>query len=53
MSGELYDVTEFEKSLTQEEVDRFRDYMTQYHVIVLENKRLRALLVEHFIKLPD
>jgi len=46
-------VMEFEKSLTQEEVDRFRPYMTWWHIVALQNKRLRKLLEDNNIKVEN
>lgn len=43
-------ITEFEKSLSAEEVERFQPYLVWHHVVALENKRLHALLKEHNIK---
>jgi len=46
-------VEEFEKSLTAEEVERFRPYMQWYHIVALQNKRLRKLLEENNIKVEN
>jgi len=48
-----FDSAEFEKSLTEDEVVKFRPYMNSFHVVKLQNKRFRELLEENNIEVPE
>lgn len=39
-----FDVTEFEKSLTQEEADRFRVYIMNHHKMALKYERAIGIM---------
>ena len=42
--------SKFEKNLTDEDADFFRPYMISYHVLKLQNKRLRQQLRDNGIE---
>ena len=49
----MFNPTEFEGELSEEEVDRFRPYMIWYHVVALQNERFRKLLEDNDIDIED